>query len=112
MSQSVQPYREPEATPVGHSGVRVEIHERRAWAISGWLGVLVVAACIVGGIFLANSSVKGVIAVPIVVASSSWPRSSSCSPARPRSCGSSAATSAPCVEPAFRGSCLSPTGGT
>ena len=48
MSQSVQPNREPEATPVGHSGIRVEIHERRAWAISGWLGVLVVVACIVG----------------------------------------------------------------
>ena len=46
MNQAVQPYRQPEATPVGHSGTRVEIHERPAWAISGWLGVLVVAACI------------------------------------------------------------------
>ena len=68
MSQSVPPNREPEATPVGHSGIRVEIQERRAWAISGWLGVLVVAGCIVGAYFLANSSVKGVIAAPIVVA--------------------------------------------
>jgi regulator of protease activity HflC (stomatin/prohibitin superfamily) len=67
MSQSVQPNREPEATPVGHSGIRVEIHERPAWAISGWLGVLVIAGCIVGAYFLANSSVKGVIAAPIVV---------------------------------------------
>ena len=39
MSQGVQPYRQPEATPVGHSGARVDIHERPAWAISGWLGV-------------------------------------------------------------------------
>jgi len=67
MSQSVQPNREPEATPVGHSGISVEIHERPAWAISGWLGVLVVAGCIAGAYFLANSSVKGVIVVPIVV---------------------------------------------
>ena len=52
MSQSVQPNREPEATPVGHSGVRVEIHERQAWAISGWLGVFVVIACGVGAYFL------------------------------------------------------------
>jgi hypothetical protein len=35
MSQAVQPYREPEATPVGHSGARVDIHERPAWAING-----------------------------------------------------------------------------
>ena len=48
MNQPVQPYRQPEATPVGHAGTRVEIHERPAWAISGWLGLLVVAACIAG----------------------------------------------------------------
>ena len=73
MSQSVQPSREPEATPVGHSGVRVEIHERRAWAISGWLGVLVVVGCGVGAYFLANSSVAAVIRlVPILVAAVTW----------------------------------------
>jgi regulator of protease activity HflC (stomatin/prohibitin superfamily) len=32
--------------PVGHEGVRVEITERRAFAVSGWLGVVGVAACI------------------------------------------------------------------
>src|SRR5271165_1628354 len=69
MSQSDQRNREPEvAAPVGHSGVRVEIHERRALAISGWLGILVVAACGVGAYFLTNSSIKVVILVPIVVA--------------------------------------------
>ncbi len=57
MSQAVQPYRQPEATPVGHSGTRVDIQERPAWAISGWLGVLVVAACIAGAILLAGSVV-------------------------------------------------------
>ncbi|MFZ2056632.1 MAG: SPFH domain-containing protein [Acidimicrobiales bacterium] len=69
MSQSVQPNREPEPAPVGHSGVRVEIHERRAWAISGWLGVLVVVACGVGAYFLAN---QVVILVPIAVATVTW----------------------------------------
>jgi hypothetical protein len=64
MSQAVQPYREPEATPVGHSGARVDIHERPAWAISGWAGVLAVAACIAAAILLAGS---GWIAAPIVV---------------------------------------------
>ena len=57
MSQSVQPYRQPEATPVGHAGTRVEIQERPAWAISGWLGVLVAAACI-AAVVLARSSTR------------------------------------------------------
>ena len=39
MSQDVQQYRQPEATPVGHSGTRVVIQERPAWSISGWIGV-------------------------------------------------------------------------
>jgi regulator of protease activity HflC (stomatin/prohibitin superfamily) len=68
MSQDVQPHSGPEATPVGHSGVRVEIRERTAWAISGWLGVLVLAACIAAAVLLAKTSVKGLITVPIVVA--------------------------------------------
>jgi hypothetical protein len=67
MSQAVPSNRPPEATPVGHAGTRVDIHERRAWAISGWLGVLVLAACI-GACFLDYGSVRGLIAVPIVVA--------------------------------------------
>jgi regulator of protease activity HflC (stomatin/prohibitin superfamily) len=74
MNQAVQPYRQPEATPVGHSGTRVEIHERPAWAISGWAGVLVVAACIAAAILLAQSSVAAVAIVPslaaVVIASS------------------------------------------
>jgi hypothetical protein len=65
MSQAVQPYRQPEATPVGHSGTRVDINERPAWAISGWAGVLVLAACIAAAVLLSGS---GWIAAPIVVA--------------------------------------------
>jgi SPFH domain / Band 7 family len=66
MSQAVQPYRQPEATPVGHSGARVDIHERPAWAISGWAGVLVVAACIAAAVLLAGSAW---IIAPIVIGS-------------------------------------------
>jgi regulator of protease activity HflC (stomatin/prohibitin superfamily) len=67
MNQSEQPYRQPEATPVGHSGTRVEIHERPAWAISGWAGVLVVLACIAASILLAESSTALLAIVPVVV---------------------------------------------
>ena len=66
MSQAVQPYRQPEATPVGHSGARVDIHECPAWAISGWAGVLVVAACIAAAVLLAGSAW---IIAPIVIGS-------------------------------------------
>jgi regulator of protease activity HflC (stomatin/prohibitin superfamily) len=67
MSTPAQPYRPPEATPVGHAGTRVDIHERPAWAISGWAGVVVVAACIGVCFPLASSSVPGLIAAPIVL---------------------------------------------
>ena len=67
MNQAVQPYRQPEATPVGHSGTRVVIQERPAWAITGWVGVLVIAACIAAAILLGGRSVPGLAAVPIVV---------------------------------------------
>jgi regulator of protease activity HflC (stomatin/prohibitin superfamily) len=66
MNQSDQPYRQPEATPVGHSGTRVEIHERPAWAISGWAGVLVVLACIAASILLAESSAALLAIVPVL----------------------------------------------
>ena len=46
MSQSAHPYRDPEASPIGQAGTRVQIQERQAWSISGWFGVLAVAACI------------------------------------------------------------------
>lgn len=64
MSESVQSYRQPEAAPVGHAGSRVEIHERPAWAITGWAGVLVIAVCIAAGFALVGS---GWLAAPIVV---------------------------------------------
>ena len=35
----------PAPTPVGHDGVRVEIQQRPALAVTGWLGVLVLALC-------------------------------------------------------------------
>jgi hypothetical protein len=68
MTQAVQPYSNPEAAPVGHLGTRVDIHERRAWAISGWLGVLAFAVCVGAAILLAHSSVPALVVVPILVA--------------------------------------------
>jgi regulator of protease activity HflC (stomatin/prohibitin superfamily) len=67
MNQEVQPCRQPEATPVGHAGTRVEIHERPAWAISGWFGVLVVAACIAAGVLISQGSDAAVAFAPITV---------------------------------------------
>ncbi len=68
MSQSVQSTQDPQATPVGHSGTRVVIRERTAWSLSGWFGVIVIAICIGVCFPLAHSSIKGVLAVPILVA--------------------------------------------
>src|ERR1035438_104828 len=68
MSQSDLSYQQLDATPVGPSGTRVQIHEHEAWTINGWFGVLVIAGCIVAAILLANSSAKGFVAIPIVVA--------------------------------------------
>jgi regulator of protease activity HflC (stomatin/prohibitin superfamily) len=68
MNQSVQPYSDPEASAVGPSAPHVEIRERPAWAINGWLGVLVVAACGVGAGFLAEGSASIYAIAPIVVA--------------------------------------------
>jgi hypothetical protein len=65
MSQDVQQYRQPEATPVGHAGSRVDIQERPAWAINGWAGVLVVAGCIAAAVLLAGSGAW--IIAPIVI---------------------------------------------
>jgi regulator of protease activity HflC (stomatin/prohibitin superfamily) len=68
MSEPVQPFHPPETTPVGHGGTRIEIHERPAWTISGWAGVLVIAICIGACFPLHASSTPGLIALPIVLA--------------------------------------------
>jgi regulator of protease activity HflC (stomatin/prohibitin superfamily) len=69
MSQDIQQYRQPEATPVGHSGTRVVIQERPAWAINGWIGVLVIAACTAATILLAQGSAAWVAVLPAVAGS-------------------------------------------
>jgi regulator of protease activity HflC (stomatin/prohibitin superfamily) len=62
MGQPVSPAREPEVTPVGHAGTRVEIEERAAWSVSGWLGLALVVACVVGVILL----IENVLAVVVL----------------------------------------------
>ncbi len=68
MSQSEQPYQQPEAIPVGPSGSRVQIHEQEAWTINGWWGVLVILICIGACVGIEFTSLKGLISLPIVVA--------------------------------------------
>jgi regulator of protease activity HflC (stomatin/prohibitin superfamily) len=58
---------QPPVSPVGHDGARVQITERSARATSGWLGVLVLLACIGGAIALAYTPERGWLAVPVVI---------------------------------------------
>jgi hypothetical protein len=67
MTAPVQVSEQPSVTAVGHQGARVEIQERPARATSGWLGVLVVLVCIGAVIGLAYTSVRGLLAIPLVI---------------------------------------------
>jgi regulator of protease activity HflC (stomatin/prohibitin superfamily) len=67
MSEPVQSQTEVQASRIARPRASVDIHERQAWAISGWLGVLVVIGCVVAVVLLAHRSHKPVIAVPVVV---------------------------------------------
>jgi regulator of protease activity HflC (stomatin/prohibitin superfamily) len=51
--------------PVGHQGARVDITQRPAVALNGWLGVVVLLACIAGMVLSAQHLV-GVIWLPIL----------------------------------------------
>jgi regulator of protease activity HflC (stomatin/prohibitin superfamily) len=53
--------------PVGLQGARVQIAERPAWATTGWLGVLVLLACVGGSIVLAYTPDPGWLAVLVVI---------------------------------------------
>jgi regulator of protease activity HflC (stomatin/prohibitin superfamily) len=66
MSQTAQPGTDPAQSERPRASV--DIRERPAWAISGWLGVLLVIACIVAAVLLDHSAVKPLITLPIVVA--------------------------------------------
>ncbi len=67
MSDTEAPEHEPEAVPVGHAGIRVEIRERPAWTLSGWIAVLIVAALIAGVVLLFIHK-QGAWATPAIVA--------------------------------------------
>jgi regulator of protease activity HflC (stomatin/prohibitin superfamily) len=67
MTAPVHTSEQPGVTPVGHQGARVEIHERPARSTSGWLGVVVLLACVGAVIALAYTPVRGLIAIPIVI---------------------------------------------
>jgi regulator of protease activity HflC (stomatin/prohibitin superfamily) len=52
--------------PVGHQGARVEITQRPAIAVTGWLGVLVAAAA-AEGVYLASNHKPGLLWLPILI---------------------------------------------
>jgi regulator of protease activity HflC (stomatin/prohibitin superfamily) len=52
--------------PVGLQGARVEVSQRPTLATSGWWGVVVLAACVVG-VVLAGQHDKGLLWLPLVV---------------------------------------------
>ena len=54
------------AEPVGQQGALVDIRQRPALAINGWLGVLVLAAAVVGMVLTAQHD-KGLLWLPLVV---------------------------------------------
>jgi regulator of protease activity HflC (stomatin/prohibitin superfamily) len=60
---SDQPTVQPEAVPVGHQGVRVNIDEHKARSINGWFGVLLLFILVGVAIELAGT---GWIFIPIV----------------------------------------------
>ena len=51
---------------VGHQGARVDIAQRPAIALNGWLGVLVLAACVAGTVVSAQDD-KSLLWLPILV---------------------------------------------
>src|SRR5664279_647458 len=64
---TTQPRPQTEAVPVGHQGARVDIEERKAQAVSGWFGVLLLFICVGLVIALKDSIPSWLVAVPIVV---------------------------------------------
>ncbi len=57
---------EPAVTPVGHAGAGVQISERRAWSVSGWVGVVLVVGC--GGlVWLLLDNAPGWAWLPLLV---------------------------------------------
>ena len=53
------------AEPVGQQGARVDIHQRPARAVNGWLGVVVLAGCIAGTMVAAEDD-TGWLWLPLV----------------------------------------------
>jgi len=58
---------EVQAVPVGHQGARVEVEERTAGAVSGWLGILTLLLSAAAAAGLAFSPLPGLAGVPVVL---------------------------------------------
>jgi hypothetical protein len=68
MTTALDPTGIDDAGPVGRAGVRVDIRERPAAAVSGWFGVLVILLCVGLAVVLGSTDYPGWQAAPIVVA--------------------------------------------
>ena len=68
MSNTEQPFPgpAPRAEPVGHQVARVDITQHPALAVSGWLGVVVLAGCIAGAVD-AGQRDTGLLWLPLTV---------------------------------------------
>jgi regulator of protease activity HflC (stomatin/prohibitin superfamily) len=66
MNSTIDSNPQPEAKPVGHQGAHVVLHERPAWTVSGWVGILLILVCIGVCFPLGESSAPGFIAIPVV----------------------------------------------
>ena len=53
--------------PVGHQGARVDITQHPAFAVNGWLGVVVLAGCIAGAVVAAGQHDTGLVWLPVLV---------------------------------------------
>jgi regulator of protease activity HflC (stomatin/prohibitin superfamily) len=58
---------DPAGTPVGHSGVRIQVEERPAAVANGLLGIVVVLLCAGGAVALGYTGVPGWLAIPVVI---------------------------------------------
>jgi regulator of protease activity HflC (stomatin/prohibitin superfamily) len=68
MNQPVHTNDQSDAAVVGHAGASVAIHERRAWAISGWLGLIVTGALTYLTVLAGGSSTPALALAPAIPA--------------------------------------------
>ncbi|WP_308466340.1 SPFH domain-containing protein [Rathayibacter soli] len=64
---SVQEASQQEPAQNGRRGGRVDIHERRAWSVSGWFGVLALAVCATAAVLFGLNALPWLVTIAIVI---------------------------------------------